>query len=349
MAVAKNDPPDSPDDLITSVAGGFGLDLLKSVSYRGVWRLETSAGFKYLKRSKLSTVELQFIYEALEYLTAQTFTRVPRLALSKSGEPFWVHQGKIYILTDWYFSRELDFNLMMDLKQAARFLAEFHLIGTGFTPSREETTRTCWFNWPAKLETRLRQLQNFRKIALAEKETSSFSRLYLRNFEPHYRQAMLSFEALLDSPYYQVAAAESKVKSFCHHDFSSRNLLRTFDNQLLLVDFDYCLRDIRIHDIINLLVRNLKHQEWSHEICRFILREYHQVTRLTPEEMEVMYILLSWPQDFWQVGLQYYDEKLPWPYERFFKKLQSKINSRPARDNFLREFPLQNGIYTWNT
>ncbi len=333
-------PKSSPEtrDLIANVIEQFGLHLRSIQSIRKIWRIKTDTGYKYLKKSKLSPAELQFIYEALEYLYSRSFPGILRLALSKNGLPFVAHQGELYIMTDWVFSREVDFSILMDLKQASRLLAEFHLKGQGFTPLANLPARTLWLSWPSKMELRLRQMDHFQEIALTEQKKSDFSRIYLSYFEFYRRQGEEAYQALLQSPYWEVASIAASVKSFCHHDFSGRNLLRAFDNRLVLIDFDYSLLDLRIHDLINLTARNLKHSHWNPNICRFILKEYHQIAPLTAEELEVMRILFVWPHDFWQVGLQYYYEKLPWPKERFIKKLEDKIKDRMEREGFLREF-----------
>lgn len=335
------------DDTLQKISVAYGFNITKVDSFRTIWRLTTDAGYKYLKRSKLTLIELQFIYEALEYLVERDFKQIPRFAMNRSGYPYLPDESGPFIITDWYFSRELDFGILMDLKQAAAFLAEFHQKSLGFVPSRADYHRTVWWNWPVKLKGRIAELQDFRRLALAEKENSAFCRLYLRHFEPYYREAWNSYEMLLRSPYAEVAALDCERKSFCHHDYSGRNLLRTFEDRLILVDFDYCLSDIRIHDLINLLVRNLKHTGWNSSLAGFILKEYHKTGGLTPEELKVMHVLLHWPQDFWQVGLQYFYEKQPWPKERFLKKLESRIDSRFERERFLKEFPEQNGVYAW--
>ena len=333
---------------ITAIMAGFGLKVLSYETYRGIWRVQTEIGYKYLKRSKLNQEEVRFIFEVLEYLNGRGFRRAPRLILNLKGEPFAQDETGLFVLTDWQFSNELDFRILMDLRAAARFLAEFHLAGQGFEPVKTLPERTCWYGWPMKFIRRLRQLEEFEQLAQGEAEHSEFSRLYLRHYNTFYRQAVYSLELLFRAPYSIVAQNDSTRRSLCHHDFSSRNLLRTYDHRLFLVDFDYCLRDLRIHDIINLLVRNLKHNGWRVEIGRFILQEYQQVSPLSREEIEVMQVLLTWPQDFWQVGLQYYLEKLPWPKERFLKKLEEKVNTHPAREAFLRRFPNENGLFRIN-
>ncbi len=316
----------------------FGLQFKTCQAYRRIWQVKTNEGTKYLKKSKLSAADLRFIDEAQLYLYGQNFTNLPKFIRNSQNEPFVRYKDHLYILTTWYFGTELDFRILMDLKQASRFLADFHTKSAGFEPRIPNPDRTCWLGWPQKLAERIKQMQDFQRLANLEKDSSIFSRLFLRNFSPFYHQAVTSYEALLKSPYPAVAEAASISLSFCHHDYSGRNILRTFQEGLLLVDFDYCLLDMRIHDVINLLVRNLKHNGWRLEISNFILSEYQTVSKLTQEELEVMYVLLCWPQDFWQVGLQYYYEKLPWPKERFIKKLNHKIYYRAPRNRFLTEF-----------
>ncbi len=331
---------------ISQITAAFGFQLLEVTSHRKVWRLKTNLGYKHLKciPSFLTSDDLWFIYEALNHLTQQSFENIPKLYLTKDRSPFYLWDNKYYLLTDWHFSKELDFRNAHDLSAATRLLADFHYKSRGFEPSNSNY-RTFWYNWPQKLKTRIKQLEDFYEIAHSQKKECPFSRLYLQYFDDFYFQATISLRALLNSPYQKIASIDAAHRSFCHHDYSDRNILRTPQNKLFLTDFDYCLRDLRIHDLINLLIHNLKHRQFDSGLAQVILADYHQVSPLSKAEMEVMYILLCWPQDFWQIGLQYYDEKLPWPRERFLRKLENKIKIRLKREFFLTEFPQQNGIY----
>jgi CotS family spore coat protein len=332
--------------ILSAIAQQCSLQINSSRQHRKIWRLETDSGPIYLKKTKLSPADLLFIHAALAHLYRQGFDQTPPLVLNQRGEPFIRTADGLYVLTPWFNGRELDFRLFMDLKQASTFLARFHLKSRGFIPP-PNPPRPSWPDWPSQLEQRITQLEQFCRLARDQKEAAPFSRLYLRYFEPFYRQAVSSCQRLATAPYPAIAVAAQRELGFCHHDYSGRNILRTYDNRLVLVDFDYCLQDIRIHDLINLLVRNLKHNNWRMDLCRLILTTYHQTAALTPEELEVMHVLLDWPQDFWQIGFQYYVEKLPWPPERFCKKLEHRIQQRFDREHFLKEFPEHNGVHQW--
>jgi hypothetical protein len=86
------------------------------------------------------------------------------------------------------------------------------------------------------------------------------------------------------------------------------------------------------------MYHHLKHNNWDLEAGQFIFDQYQEVYPLLVEEKAVMRILLIWPQEFWMVGHQYFYECLPWPLERYVKKLQHKINSRLGRERFIKEF-----------
>jgi CotS family spore coat protein len=342
----NNDHSALDNEILNVIDQYWGLRVTASRQHRKVWRLETAAGPFYLKKTKLTSAELNWINAVLIHLHRQGFDQTPLLMKTPNGDPFLQTAAGRYVLTPWLNGKELDFRTFMDLKQASVFLARFHLQSWGFV-NPPNAVRSGWPDWPGQLAQRINQLTEFCRLARSEKETAPFSRLYLRYFEPFYRQAILSCERLSTVPYPAIAATARQQSGLCHHDFSGRNILWTYDNRLALVDFDYCLQDIRIHDLINLLVRNLKHNNWRSDLARLILTTYHQTAPLAREELEVMQVLLAWPQDFWQIGLQYYIEKLPWPPERFLKKLQHRTQQRFERERFLKEFPEQNGIYQW--
>ena len=330
---------------LAEIVNQFGLRLIRSANCRKAWCCLTSAGYKYLKKFTLGVADLCFIHQVLEYLHQRSFTQAPRFRASQDGAPFVKHQQELYVMTDWCCGRELRFRQRDDLQAAIGLLAEFHRQGAGFIPQQPAPERTAWFGWLAKWQTRINQLNEYYNLAKQTQNSSAFSRMYLRPFESYYQQALSSYHLLLNSAYWDLAVTAANEHHLCHHDFSQRNLLRTPAQSLFLVDFDYCLSDLRIHDLINLMLHNLKHCQWNPSICQFILAEYHRLSPISQEETAVMSIFLNWPQDFWQLGHQYYSESLDWPQERFLKKLEHILALRQARDAFLKSFPLQNGLY----
>ncbi|MGE5558957.1 MAG: CotS family spore coat protein [Bacillota bacterium] len=318
----------------------YGLKARHFRPFRKVLKVQTSCGTKALKRSRLTADELLFIHEAKEHLWGKGFVYTDRFLTTQKNEPFAIIEKSVYTLTDWIAgSREFDYDAPGDLLIATFMMAHFHEMSAGFFPKTLPTERLLWANWPDRYQHRLAQLSEFYQLAERKKRKSNFDGRFLSHFEYFYRQGELFLKLLPQSSYRRISAEGMRRGEFCHHDFSPRNLLHAPNHKIYLIDFDYCICEIRLHDLGSLLIRNMKTNGWDLELAVYILKNYHNSYALTREEFDVLWLFMMWPQDFWQVGLQYYKEKQPWPKKRFYQSLQKKIKDIRPREVFLNRFP----------
>jgi len=119
---------------------------------------------------------------------------------------------------------------------------------------------------------------------------------------------------------------------------ANHNFLITEEGKVYLIDFDYCIMDTRLHDLTSLVIRNMRYGVWDIGKAYFILNEYDRIYSISRKELEVIKALITFPQDFWQVGLQYYTEKQPWTMDYFLMRLNRIVDDREIRDKFLKEF-----------
>ena len=78
--------------------------------------------------------------------------------------------------------------------------------------------------------------------------------------------------------------------------------------------------------------------KWDLEKAEFILSVYNESFKIYKREIPVMAGFIAFPQDFWQVGIQYYWEKQNWGEEFFMTKLKKIIDDREEREEFVEEF-----------
>lgn len=332
-------------DEVRSIAGHYGLKLSGYERVRKVFRITTCDGRVYaLKPTGLSEKDLSFIQDVLLHLQAMQFPVIPFI-VNPEGSLSIATGSTRFILMPWFSGREADFHRMGELMFGAKLLARLHRSG-GFNLRAIPTERNLWGLWPQRFSLRYHQLFDLRQRA--KKQGQTFDLLYKEAFGGFIKQAEEALKALGEAPYRELIAIEQPMAYLCHHDFSDRNLLFTIPNCSLL-DFDYCISDLRLHDLANLLLRLLRHDNWRADRAQFALRVYHRQFPLTTNHLRLLHIFLSWPQDYWQVGLQYYVEQLPWSEARFIKSLQRVINGDPGRQNFLRRFPKENGICRFET
>lgn len=325
------DNPRSLQDL----ARHWGLSFRGGERVRKVWRLRTDRGTYCLKRSVLGPEELLFIEAVQRHLARRGFRGVLPPLPTLGGMPYAAGVEGIFVLYPWQDSQEADFDQPRDLALAVETLAELHERSGGFVPYRGDAHRVRWGLWPEILAARRNQLAEFGARAAAGSRESLFCARYARLFPYYYAQAGRALAALAASPYGALCAEAVAERSICHHDYSARNILLNAERRPTVVDFDYCLADLRLHDLANLILRRLRHGRWRPERAAEVLDLYHRCRPLDEREYAVLHPFLLWPQDFWQVGLQYFLEELPWSKERYLETLRKKTEDRADRAAFL--------------
>ena len=131
---------------------------------------------------------------------------------------------------------------------------------------------------------------------------------------------------------------EVKKRGFCHHDFAHHNILIDKDQQINIIDFDYCILDTHIHDLASLLIRVMKDGKWNNKTGDLIINNYREVLEVTDDELKIMKYFIMFPQSFWQIGLQYYWEQQPWNEEVFINKIIRYLEDVEYREIFLDEY-----------
>ena len=320
---------------LAKLTAGWGLSLRAAKRVRKVWRLETNKGVYCLKRSILNSEDRLFVETALRYLWSQGFRAIVPSLPSIAGACAIEHNGGSFMLYRWVESREADFGDTADLTLAVKLLTDLHTASRGFIPYSGNPSRVRWGLWPQILNARRAQLAEFGERAAALAGKSMFCTRYAHLLPYYYAEAKRALDLLSILPYRDLCRREAGERIICHHDFSARNILIGADGGAVLVDFDYCLTDLRLHDLANFVLRLLRHDRWRPETAASVLEIYGGNRPLDHDELAVLYPFLLWPQDFWQIGLQFFQEELPWSQERFIRTLRHKTEDRAERAAFL--------------
>ncbi len=68
------------------------------------------------------------------------------------------------------------------------------------------------------------------------------------------------------------------------------------------------------------------------------MNSYEDVLPLMQEEKEILYILLYFPRDFYNISRDYYYKKKKWDYEVYLNRFNSKLNNEQFRKDFIEEY-----------
>ncbi|TDT62315.1 CotS family spore coat protein [Fonticella tunisiensis] len=326
------------EELKKLLESSYNIEILSIEKIKNVYKIKTEDGYKCLKFSKYDINQFNFIISAIDHLLRRGFKNILPPYSTQKGDKYIKLDGGYGFLTDWIESREANFKNSAELKLCVKTLAEFHLSSRGFDFPEGAKGRNYYGRWIRKFKKRCDELLYFKALIKSKDSLSQFDNIYLKYFDVHYKQALKAIKDLEESNYLEIMKGHQALGGFCHHDTANHNFLITDDFIAFMIDFDYCIFDSHLHDLSSIIIRNLKYGNWDFERLQFILDIYSEFIPVNIEEQYLIFCFMEFPQDFWQVGLQYYIEKQPWGEDFFIKKLNRIVGDSRDRIDFIEKF-----------
>lgn len=320
-------------DLDTTLFEKFDLKVTDLIPIRNVFFISTNKGDKVLKKIEYCIDDLYFIDSAIEYIKPK-FNKIMEFVKTKEGKIFVFWRDDVYCIMDMVDGMECQFNSIVDLQIISRGLGEFHSASEGFRYNRynKNSCGKLIDNFKRKLE----ELYFFKKIAELHEHKSEFDDIFLTNIGSNIEITKESISLLEKSSYYKLCSEEDKI-ALCHHDLANHNILIK-EGEAYFIDFDYAIIDLKVHDLCNLINKVEKEFDFEIEKSEIILREYLKTNRLDNKELETLFGMLIFPEDFYSISKDYYTRRKEWDEDVFVDRLNRKANYMENRQEFLENF-----------
>lgn len=317
------------------VAQAYGIRISRAEKIRRIWRCNTADhGIWGIKWVEYPPEEFDFIWQVSEHLKKQGFTAYPSLIMTGEGRGWVADREKgVWYAVPWLKGREASYEKWEHIRIAVELLINLRRASAGFMPVRPFPGRVHLGRWPNYFNHRLQDLKNFRHL---KKRGSEFECLYHHYLDYYIAQAEESLYRLDKTGYFHYCHQAQIDGTFCHHDFAHHNLL-IHQGQGRIIDFDYCLYDLHLHDLGSFVLRVMKKNHWKIRLAEKILAYYLRLHNLTETEMKILAVFWQYPQDFWQLGFSYYVERLPRSEKEYLKRLKSVLKQEKERVLFLQE------------
>ena len=326
------------EDIKELIESKYNINVYKTEKIKNALKIESSIGGLCFKQSKYDIRQFTFIVGAIQHLIDRGFNAVLQFIETKDGEKYIKTEKGYGFLCKWIDSREADYDNPVELKICVETLSTMHLSARDYKCSDIPPVRDCIGKWPERFKKRCSELLYFKTQILGKESKTEFDEIYLKYFDLYYKQAAKSIKDIEDTKYLSIMEETQKHNEFCHHDTANHNFLITKDNSVYMVDFDYCIMDSHLHDLSSIIIRNMKNGNWNFDTLEYILGIYTKKIPVSFDELCIMFCFMEFPQDFWQVGLQYYVEKQPWDEAVFLRKLNRGVRDFKDRMKFLRRF-----------
>jgi CotS family spore coat protein len=316
----------------------FNIKIESIKANKGVYYLNTNKGERCLKKINYGPQKLLFVCGAKEHLIKNGFDKVDRYFLNIDGYPYALVNEDLYTLSMWLKGRECDFHKIDEVKLAANTLAKLNIASKGYDPPENSKLKSDLGRWPGLMKKRLKALDKMKEMARKKNNKSEFDLLYIKSVEFYKELAKEASNVLMTSDYERLCEIAEKEKILCHHDFTYHNIIIDDNDEVNIIDFDYCKREIRAFDISNFMIKVLKRVDWDTQFAKEIIDSYNEVSPLEDSEYKVLLAYLQFPQRYWRLANRYYYNEVTWGANTFAKKIQGIIDEQEKYLNFLKEF-----------
>lgn len=308
---------------------------------RESYRIETSKGPLYLKKTENEEAKMLFVVSAMEHLRRNGFPWIPRFEATLDGRLFVNCNNRVYFVSEWIEGRECDFHRPKELLTAVKTLARMHVASKGFQPPPGSKVKTNWGQLPEKLHKQTQELIKYKEIASGKEQKADFDKLYLANADDFIEMARQSLDFLENSDYLALVERAMEEKGFCHCDYTYHNILIVGEKQYYVVDFDYCRFELHVYDLVKMMRRALSRLDWDVQTGISMVNAYHNVIPLSEEERKVLLSTLYFPQKFWRHAERYYNRKKEINEKEFTKDLEKIIKQKKLIKKFLDGFSME--------
>lgn len=248
--------------------------------------------------------------------------------ISTDNLPYFSYNNQYYQLFQWRHGQHPSFTEPDSIRKCACLFANLHRVSILLGKLEGHD--------PPDLIATLKQRIGFIEQTVSHlKQRSELNRIdrAILNWSDYFlAQARYSISGLIKT---EPMPSSKHLLGFCHNDPAPRNIIIQNDCWSL-IDFDLSAWGLCINEAAKLAGRVLQANSWRPEIFRLTVDSYSGARKMTDWEYKVLPYLLCFPQHFWRILSQRWEEKLKWTEQRFASRLWKITATERERQIFLK-------------
>lgn len=325
------------DDRIAELVKQYDVEVYKASRIKGAWILETNQGLKYFSNCNYSESRAKLAQNVKQYSKDRGFLLVDFFVPTKEGT--FLVQGpysEMFIMRDWFYGEECNVKSQEEVLLLAKTLAKLHLCMTGICGAEEEETFCYQTKLTDQLEKRNRELRRVRAYIREKKQKNSFEQKFLSRFEEQYEQAQKAKNILSKEMYEMYYKKAVEDGCFLHGNYTHHSVLVLSEEEMAVHGFDKVTKGVQIHDFYLLFRKMMEKWDWDVIFGNSLLEEYNKVKPISKEEYHMLQVLVSYPEKFWKVANQYYNNRKSWIPEKNMQKLLQTMEQAKKKEECIQ-------------
>ena len=285
---------------------GYGLRFRGGTRTRTGLICRTDMGPRELKKPRGSVDSLRLAFDVKAQLRENGFHRVTRFYPAVDGEPFYRHDGVLYVLEDVMPGDALPEEEAETFFRGAETLGQMHRAARGL---KSEAA-----NWERE---RLPRLYGKRQGELAKMRRRNDRRgnydaidLLLIEHYDRFMEQTKEAEAVLREGDYPAAVDEAEAQgAFCHNAYKGEALRQNERGQVFVGSFDKCTCELPLADLAYYLRRYYKKAAGTAAGVAKMLERYDRSCTLSKRDLTILQGMLVYPEKFLRLVNEYYNRR----------------------------------------
>ena len=356
------------EDRIQEALKKYHLKIYNIYRARGAFLLETDCGLKLFKCFEGTRNRALFEDKVKEHLYRLGHNNIDLFVRTIDNEIIAEDSaGYKYIMKNWFWGEECNLKELSQIEAAAANLAKLHNLLRDVPFTKEQMEYSVSDNLYETFNKRNRELKRVRAYIRDKRQKNEFEISYMNYYKDFYEQGLLATKRLASSSYPSLINEAVKHRMVCHGNYNYHNIImiknkaeainKTYvppgwinKHPLTITDLNECGKSmiattnfekahigLQITDLYQFIRKVMEKNDWDILYGSNIIEAYDRVKPISKGELNMLYILLLYPEKFWKITNYYYNGKKSWVSTRTIQKLNSIGEQNCKKEVFLQK------------
>lgn len=309
----------------------YDVEVKSSFRSRGCLHIETDRGLFMVMPYYGSPMRLACELELQKKLEAEGFDKVDQICPNReNGLISYDKYRTPFILKKAFEGRECNLKDEKDLETACSNLARLHKTLNELEEYHVDNRITP--SIPTMLKSRKQELKRIRNFMKKSGRRTEFELTFTSCYEEFYEEAETA-----------LSMAENRTQDYfregygiCHGAYHHHNIMILPEGTatLNLGQFHY---NQQILDLYSFIRKALEKNHYQKRVFEIAIRGYEQEISLKTGDLERLLMLFTFPEKFWKISNQYFNNKKCWMPPKNLEKLKKTIEQNTGRKQFLQD------------
>lgn len=285
---------------------GYGLKFRHGTRTRTGLVCRTDMGIRELKKPRGSVENLRLAFDVKEQLRKNGFCNISRFYRALDGEPFYRHDGVLYVLEDVMPTEALQEDSTVAFVRGAETLGRMHRAAKGV---KSEGANWDTERLPRLYAKRRGEMAKIRRRNDKQGNYDAIDLLLIKYYAQYMKQAAEAEELLLKGGYGDAVEKAAEEGAFCHNAYKGEALRLDEKGNLFIGNFDKCGCELPLADLAAYLRRYFKKTEGTEKGVHEMLESYGKHCPLSDGDLTILQGMLVYPEKFLRLVNEYYNRR----------------------------------------